>query len=98
MTEGVLTLGKCLKLLRKYVRGEFDTEFFDDLDADNGASRLARLLIEECTELHLFVGTAVNEAHKETELNFDLSMRQNLVDQLVRTAEEMDKRVTVKYY
>ncbi|HIZ74566.1 MAG TPA: serine/threonine-protein phosphatase, partial [Candidatus Mediterraneibacter stercoravium] len=73
-------------------------EFFDDLDADNGASRLARLLIEECTELHLFVGTAVNEAHKETELNFDLSMRQNLVDQLVRTAEEMDKRVTVKYY
>ena len=98
VTEGVLTLGKCLKLLRKYVRGEFDTEFFDDLDADNGASRLARLLIEECTELHLFVGTAVNEAHKETELNFDLSMRQNLVDQLVRTAEEMDKRVTVKYY
>ena len=98
VTEGVLTLGKCLKLLRKYVKGEFDTEFFDELDADNGASRLARLLIEECTELNLFVGTAVNEAHKETELNFDLSMRQNLIDQLVRTAEEMDKRVTVKYY
>ncbi len=98
VTEGVLTLGKSLKLLKKYVRDEFDEEFFTELDADNGASRLAKLLIEECTELHLFVGTAVNDAHKESELNFDLSMRQNLVDQLIRTVKEMGKTVTVKYY
>ena len=98
VTEGVLTLGKSLKLLKKYVRDEFDEEFFAELDADNGASRLAQLLIEECTELHLFVGTAVNDAHKESELNFDLSMRQNLVDQLIRTVKEMGKTVTVKYY
>ena len=93
VTEGVLTLGGCLKLLKKYVNDEFDAEFFDELDADNGASRLAKLLIEECTELNLFVGTAVNAAHQETELNFDLSMRQNLVDQLIRTAEAMGKTV-----
>lgn len=98
VTEGVITLGKSLKLLKKYVRDEFDAEFFDELDADNGASRLSKLLIEECTELNLFVGTAVNAAHKETALNFDLSMRQNLVDQLVRTAEEMGKTVKVMYY
>lgn len=98
VTEGVLTLGKSLKLLKKYVRDEFDEEFFAELDADNGASRLAKLLIEECTELYLFVGTAVNDAHKESELNFDLSMRQNLVDQLIRTVKEMGKTVTVKYY
>lgn len=98
VTEGVITLGKSLKLLKKYVHDEFDTEFFDELDADNGASRLAKLLIEECTELNLFVGTAVNAAHKETALNFDLSMRQNLVEQLVRTAEEMGKTVKVMYY
>lgn len=98
VTEGVLTLGGCLKLLKKYVNDEFDAEFFDELDADNGASRLAKLLIEECTELNLFVGTAVNEAHQESELNFDLSMRQNLVDQLIRTAEEMGKTVNASYY
>lgn len=98
VTEGVITLGKSLKLLKKYVRDEFDAEFFDELDANNGASRLAKLLIEECTELNLFVGTAVNAAHKETALNFDLSMRQNLVEQLVRTAEEMGKTVKVMYY
>lgn len=98
VTEGVLTLGGCLKLLKKYVNDEFDAEFFDELDADNGASRLTKLLIEECTELNLFVGTAVNAAHQETELNFDLSMRQNLVDQLIRTAEAMGKTVKAVYY
>ena len=98
VTEGVLTLGKCLKILKKYVNDEFDAEFFDKLDADNGASRLAKMLIEECTELNLFVGTAVNQAHLESDLNFDLSMRQNLVDQLIRTAEELGKHVKVKYY
>jgi len=98
VTEGVLTLGKCLKLLKKYVRDEFDAEFFDELDAENGASKLAKLLIEECTELNLFVGTAVNDAHRESELNFDLSMRQNLVEQLVSTAEKMGRRVKVSYY
>ena len=98
VTEGVLTLGGCLKLLNKYAEGEFDPEFFDELDADNGASRLARLLIEECTEISLFVGTAVNDAHKNSELSFDLSMRMNLVEQLVRTAEKMGKSVSVKYY
>lgn len=98
VTEGVLTLGGCLKLLKKYVNDEFDAEFFDELDADNGASRLSKLLIEECTELNLFVGTAVNEAHKESELSFELSMRQNLVDQLIRTVQEMGKTVNVAYY
>ena len=98
VTEGVMTLGKCLKLLKKYANDEFDEEFFDELDQNNGASKLAKLLIEECTELNLFVGTAVNDAHKESELNFDLSMRQNLVDQLIRVSEEMGRTVSVKYY
>lgn len=98
VTEGVLTLGKCLKLLKKYVRDEFDAEFFDELDAENGASRLAKLLIEECTELNLFVGTALNEAYESKDLSFDISMRMNLVEQLISTAEKMGKTVTVRYY
>ena len=98
VTEGVLTLGKCLKLLKKYERDEFDAEFFDELDQNNGASRLAKLILEECTELNLFVGRAVNEAHADSELDFDLSMRMNLVDQMINTAEKIGKTVKVKYY
>ena len=98
VTEGVLTLGKVIKLLKRYVKDEFDVEFFDELDANNGASRLAKILIEECTELHLFVGMAVNDAHKNSDLSFDLSMRMNLVEQLIHVTEQMGKKVTVKYY
>lgn len=98
VTEGVITLGNALKLLRRYENDEFDAEFFDELDANNGASKLAKLIIEECTELNLFVGTAINEAYQETDLTFDLSMRMNLVEQLKNVVEKMGKKVTVKYY
>lgn len=98
VTEGILTLGRALKLLKRYVNDEFDVEFFDELDANNGASKLAKILIEECTELNLFVGTAVNETHQDSELSFDLSLRMNLVEQLYAAAEKMGKKVTLKYY
>ncbi len=98
VTEGVLTMGRSLKLLKQYENDEFDVEFFDELDANNGASRLAKMLIEECTELNLFVGTAINEAHQESDLTFDLSLRMNLVEQLKAVVEKMGKTVSVKYY
>ena len=46
------------------------------------------MLIEECTEIHLFVGKAMNVAHRNSNLPFDLSIRMNLVEQL----EEVAKR------
>ena len=98
VTEGVLTMGRSLKLLKQYENDEFDVEFFDELDANNGASKLARLIIEEFTELNLFVGTAINEAHQESDLTFDLSLRMNLVEQLKNVVEKMGKAVKVKYY
>lgn len=98
VTEGVLTLGKTLKLLRRYANDEFDAEFFDELDANNGASKLAKLLIEECSELNLFVGTAMNKAHRNSDLTFDISMRMNLIKQLKETVEKIGKKVTLKYY
>lgn len=98
VTEGVLTIAKALKLLKRYVRDEFDTEFFDELDAANAASRLAKILIEECTQMNLFVGTALNEAYLDSELGFDLSMRRNLIEQLQSVVDKMGKKVTVKYF
>lgn len=98
VTEGVITLGKTLRLLRKYEQDDFDVEFFDELDAENGASKLAKMIIEECTELHLFVGTAMNVAHQNSNLPFDLSVRMNLMDQLKDVVQKMGKKVNVKYY
>ena len=98
VTEGVLTIGSALDLLHRYENDDFDEAFFDALDAENGAAKLARLLIEECTDLNLFVGKALNPAHQNSNLPFDLSVRMNLVEQLKDCAERMCKHVTVKYY
>lgn len=98
VTEGVLTLSRAIKILKKFQNDEFDEEFFDELDADNGASKIAKMIIEECTELNMFVGTAMNEAHKDTDLTFDLSMRMNVVEKLKAVCESIGKHVNVKYY
>lgn len=98
VTEGVLTLGKTLDLLRRYENDEFDEAFFDELDADNGAAKLAKIIIEECTDLQLFVGKALNVAHQSSNLPFDLSIRMNLVEQMKECAEHLGRHVTVRYY
>ena len=98
VTEGVITLGKMMKLLKRYQADEFDVDFFDELDAENGASKLAKMIIEECTDLNIFVGTAMNVAHQNSNLPFELSVRMNLVEQLKDIAERMGKKVNVKYY
>lgn len=97
VTEGIVTLGKTLNLLKRYASDFFDVEFFDELDADNGAAKLAKLIIEECTELHLFVGTARNIAYKNSNLPFELSARMNLVEQMKEVGEQIGKTVVIKY-
>ena len=99
VTEGVLTLNRVLQLLRRYVKNEtVSEEFFQELDKPNGGSMVAKVLIEDCTEVHLYVGKAINSAYQNPGLPFDLGIRQNLVEQLGRVIEEMGKTVVVTYY
>lgn len=99
VTEGVLTLNRVIHLLKRYVKKETVSEdFFLELDKPNGASMVAKMLIEDCTELHLYVGKAINSAYQNPGLPFDLGIRQNLVEQLKHTVEDMGKPVTVTYY
>ena len=64
----------------------------------NGGSMVAKVLIEDCTEVHLYVGKAINSAYQNPGLPFDLGIRQNLVEQLRHVIEEMGKTVVVTYY
>jgi hypothetical protein len=98
VTEGVLTLSRALVLMKHYVEDNVDEFFFEELDKDNGGSKVAKLIIEDCTILNLFVGKAINEAHQNPGLPFDLSIRMHLVEQIRNTALKMGKEVTVKYY
>lgn len=99
VTEGVLTLNRVIKLLRRYVKKESVAEgFFEELDKPNGASMVAKMIIEDCTEIHLYVGKAVNSAYQNPGIPFDLGIRQNMVDQLTAVLEDLGKPVTVTYY
>lgn len=99
VTEGVLTLNRVLHLIRRYVKNEtINEEFFLELDKKNGASMVAKMLIEDCTQVQMFVGKAINSAYQNPNLPFDLGIRQNLVDQLKHAIEDMGKKVTVTYY
>lgn len=98
VTEGVLTLSRALALMKYYVDGEINEVFFDELDKENGGSMIAKRIIEDCSILNLFVGKAVNEAHQNPGLPFNLSIRMNLVDQIKEAALKMGKEVNIKYY
>ena len=98
VTEGVLTLTRALSFLKRYGDNDVDEEFFMELDKDNGGCAIAKILIEDCTKLNLYVGKAMNEAHQSTALPFDLSIRMNLVEQLKEVLIRMGKEVDIKYY
>jgi hypothetical protein len=98
VTEGVLTLSRALTLMKHYVAGSIDETFFDELDKDNGGSKIAKLIIEDCTVSNMYVGRAINEAHQNPGLPFDLSIRMNLVEQIKDAILKMGKEVTIKYY
>lgn len=99
VTEGVLTLNRVALLLKRFTEeNDRSSDFFKELDKKNGASMIARILIEDSTELHMFVGKAVNSAHQNPNLPFNLGIRQSLVEQLKSRVEKMGKKVTITYY
>ncbi|WP_352398503.1 PP2C family protein-serine/threonine phosphatase [[Clostridium] aminophilum] len=99
VTEGILTLRRVVELLEKYRKLALPSAaFFRELDRKNAASVMAKMLIEECTDLTMFIGTAVNSAYQNPDLPIDLGIRQALTKRLVNAMRGLGKRVTVKYY
>ena len=98
VTEGVLTMGYAFQLLKRFDSEEISEEFFEDLDGKNGGAKLARLLLEECTEVCFYVGKANNKANYADNQLFDVSIRKNLVERLKKILKHMGKIVNIRYY
>lgn len=98
VTEGVLTLTRTLDILQEYCEKDADPYYFHRIDEENGAAMLARLLLEDCTHLKLFIGTAINPAHQNPNLPADLSIKLKLIDRLAELMVRLGKRVDKTFY
>ena len=98
VTEGVLTLSKTLEILRQCVTNTGEVENLELVDADNGAAQIAKILLEKCTHLNLYIGQAINPAHQNPNLPFDLSIKARLLEELADLARKLGRTVECYYY
>lgn len=82
VTEGIITLHKLEEYACNFVE---DNSLLTQLDEKvTGASSLAHLLFEEASDINIFFGSAVNEAHEDdidfvTKMSLMRSLEQNLI-------------------
>ena len=99
VTEGVLTLGKTLEIIKNLTApGDGDSLDTYTLNKKDGATLLAKVLLEECTEVHFLVGRALNPAHQNPGMPVSLGLKLNLIKELSAELERNGKRVTVEYF
>lgn len=97
-TEGVLTLRKTLEHIKACESSESTMQDFLRLNKKDGASRLARMLLEESTNIHFIVGRAMNPAHQNPEFPLSLSLKLRLVEEIVFYLRKLGKQVTIEYH
>lgn len=99
VTEGVLTLGKAVQILQGINDEDNDNRLnLLDLNKKDGATKLAKLLCDECTDVTFLVGRAINPAHQNPDLPISLNLKLQLVKECSTALKKMGKRVSVEYY
>ncbi|MCR1897705.1 serine/threonine-protein phosphatase [Irregularibacter muris] len=96
VTEGVLTLHRVVEILKNYIRNE-NFNSIDNKNLKDGAQSVAKMLIEDCTHLQLFIGNAMNPAHQNPEFPAELSIKGKVLQQLVSLVKQLGKKVYIRY-
>ena len=66
--------------------------------SQDGASKIARMLFEEATDINFFVGRAINPAHQNPDLPINFNIKMRLVEELTECLKKMGKRIKVSYF
>ena len=96
VTEGVLTINKVLEYAKSYLNN--NDKYYDWSYKRDGASMISGYLFEEATDIHFFVGRAMNPAHQNPELPINFNIKMHLIDELATCLQKMGKRVKVNYF
>lgn len=94
VTEGVLTLRKATEKLEQ-IKESTDLDF---LYKEDGASKLAKILYEDCTHIKLIIGRAINPAHQNPDFPNELSIKLYVLNELKNTLISLGKIVEVEFY
>lgn len=98
VTEGVLTLGKALELIKNMIDADSDSWDTYSLNKKDGATLLTKMMLEESTEIHFLVGRALNPAHQNPGMPVSLGLKLNLIKELAAELKKTGKKVTVEYF
>lgn len=97
VTEGVITLGKTLDIIRSFCSPE-NIQDISALAKMDGATRLAQMLLEQGTEVRFLVGRAINPAHQNPALPIALGIKLRLVDDIASCLRSLGREVTIEQY
>lgn len=96
VTEGVITISRVLEYAQSYLE---ENERYGEWGVKkDGASQIARLLFQEATDIHFFVGRAMNPAHQNPNLPINFNIKMRIVDQLAEALKKMGKTINVSYF
>jgi hypothetical protein len=96
VTEGVITISKVLEYAKSYLD---DNRHYEEWNTkEDGASKIARLLFEEATDINFYVGRAINPAHQNPDLPINFNIKKRLIEELAQCLEQMGKRIKVSYF
>ncbi len=96
VTEGVITMSKVASYIEDYVQ---DNLLYDEWSRKkDGASRITRMILEESTDVHFFVGRAKNPMHQNPDLPINFNVKMNIVKEIVENLKSIGKKVTVVYF
>ncbi|MDD6484439.1 MAG: SpoIIE family protein phosphatase [Clostridiales bacterium] len=96
VTEGVITMSRVLRYVRDFTHeNKLYTVWGRKKD---GASQIARYLLEEATDVCIYVGCAMNKAHNTTALPTELNVKVRIVKEIENELKLLDKSVRVRYF
>lgn len=96
VTEGIVTMSKVLEYAKQYVS---DSELSSSWKyKKDGASLIAQMLFEEATEIHFFVGTAINPAHQNPDLPYGIGLKLQIIKELSECLSKIGKKCNMIYF